>query len=105
MLDDNKIAELKQREGAVYLFEKGGYRVLLRKPPSLAYKRWINERESRKDDPFGVNETFARACILYPESPVDVSSMFDDWPGGVMEIAGECAAIAHKSEKADAKKL
>ncbi len=102
MIDDQKKQELREKHGTVFEFEKAGYTVVLRKPVPLAYKQWVNGKDN---DQHGAWEKLARACIVEPSDPMAVSAMFDDVPGLVVEIGAECLALAHKSEKSEAKKL
>jgi hypothetical protein len=96
--------ELTKKHEEIFIFEKGGHAFVLRRAAALSYRKWIGRRGKGPEHAYDADEELARQCVLWPE-PEPLGVLFDRFPGLVTEIAGEVVAIAHASEKSEAKKF
>ncbi len=97
------LEELSKKHEDVFVFEKGGHVFVLRRAAALVYRKWIGRRGKGPEHNYDADEELARQCVLWPE-PEPLSAIFDRFPGLVTEVAGEVIALAHASEKSEAKK-
>jgi hypothetical protein len=106
MLEDQTIADLKEKHGEIYLVEVGEDTEMIFKRPSEAeYKRFMTE--SADQDPqrrISASTAFVRANLLYPDKDV-YRAYVTQYPAAVDRIFAELFRIIGADLQVRAKKL
>ncbi len=101
---DAELDQLKAEHKHVYLFEKNDFCFVLRRPKGLEYRRHQNKIAEDRKQLYDANHELALVCTVWPSRDVLLAT-FDDFPGLVSEVGAELLALAHNSDKAEAKKV
>lgn len=101
---ESEIEALKLEHKNVFLFEKNGFTFVLRRPKALEYRRHQSKIAEDRKSLYDANQELATMCTVWPKRD-ELLATFDEYPGFVAEIGAELIALAHNSEKAEAKKV
>lgn len=100
---ETEIDALKAEHKNVFTFEKNEFYFLLRRPKGIEYRRHQSKIAEDRKALYDANQELSLVCTVWPKREV-LMALFDDYPGFVSEVGAELLALAHNSEKAEAKK-
>jgi len=98
-----ELEELRAGNKDVFVFEKNDFTFVLRRPKGIEYRRHQSKIADDRKNLYDANQELALVCTLWPKRDA-LMALFEDYPGMVSEVGAELLALAHNSEKAEAKK-